>query len=230
MPASKPTLPTSVPWSVPIGLAVPALVGAIVTAFSSDHSVRFGFLLIGGYAIVVAAVSIYASIVVGPGIARLGSAAKAVVGIVGGACALLSGIFGLAGADEAASVNVLAWAIAGILFLLGAIDAGVGWSLRASDRTSRDWVTSGVIAVLGAIVVLLVPPDYSLSYVLTDRNAPDLPLELTASIIVVGLTGAILAILGVLQAIAGVSLMPSRAPSRASELEPDGAPSQGAEA
>jgi len=201
--------PTAVRWPVPAALALAPLVLGVLVSFSSDHSARYGLVVLGLFAVVTAAACVLGAVLLRGG-PRLGATLKAVVGLGGGVFALVMAGMTDHGTDEAAKAALLAWTVLGILGLCAVIDIWLGVVRRRQDRFGRDWLTLGVLEAVVAVAVMLVPSGYAQQYTVTDKTLPPIDLELNASVMVVGLLGAGLAIIGVYLAIAAVSLMSGR--------------------
>jgi len=201
---------TSVRWPVPIVLAVPALAAAVVITFSSGHSGGFGLLVFGGFALLTGVAAGFGALLLPAGPARIISGAKAVAAAAGGvvAIALLRPV--VDGADPEGAAIVFEAVAVGTLVLLAAADLVLGLRLRRRDRYGRDWIATGVIEALGALLVVVVPPTFSQAFSFTDAGEV-VSGAVTASTTMVGLFGAIAAVLGVFLAIAGAGLVPSRA-------------------
>jgi uncharacterized membrane protein HdeD (DUF308 family) len=75
----------------------------------------------------------------------------------------------------------------------GVLELFAGLRVRGRGQVTRDWLVVGVLTAVFALIVLLIPPH---------------------AVVSVGLLGAYLVITGVYLAIAGVSLLPTRAPAR----------------
>jgi len=202
--------PTAVRWPVPAALAVAPLVLGVLVSFSSDHSARYGLIVLAIFAGATAVASVVGAVLLPAGSPRLGAGAKAVLGALG---AIAAGIGAAAVGDAAAGAGAAttAWTAAGVLALLAVVDLVVGIRRRRADRFGRDWITLGVLEALTAVVVVLVPSEYDYQYTVSDKGGLNpVHLDLTSSVIVVGLLGAGLAIIGVYLAIAAVSLMSGR--------------------
>jgi len=197
-------------WPVFVLLAVPALAAALAITFAADHSVRFGLIVFGAFALGTAVAGAITVRMLPEAALRIRAVIRAAVAAVAGA-ASLSGLGWAVGPDveAAASAAALTWIITVSLVAIAAVDLSIWLRLRRRDRSARDWLASAIIHVLGAAAPLLVPANFLLPYVVRDKDVV-LPLELTASIMIVGITGAVLAILGVYLAIAGLSLLPAR--------------------
>jgi len=201
---ARPTA-TAVRWPVPIALAVPAIAAAVVVTFSPGHSAGFGMLVFGGFAVLTAVAAALGAVLLPGGAARTGAIVKAVLAAVGGTLALLLPVDGGAG-----GAAVLGWTMAGVLAALAVVDIVVGARMRRVDRFGRDWVTTGVVEALGAVVVVAVPPSFFQAFSFSDQGQT-ISGEVTSTTMMVGLFGAAAAILGVFLAIAGIGLVPSRA-------------------
>jgi uncharacterized membrane protein HdeD (DUF308 family) len=180
------------PWVLVRALA--AAVVAVIITFSADHSTALGYASFGALAVASGIVVIVSSVLaLGDGVVRWCFIAQGVIGILLGAVAL---VFPSAG-------------LGFLLLLMGAYAALTGFlelysGLRSRRRldSSKDWLFVGGLTVVFAIVLLLVPADYSQPFV-----GPDgVDRALTASIVVVGLLGAYSAVLSVFLVIAGLSL------------------------
>jgi hypothetical protein len=203
-----------------IARAAFAAIAAVMVTFSPDHSAVVGMAVFSGFATTTGLVLLAAVWVVYPTgrrwpAALLGTTAV-VAGMIGGIGSLrtITGFF----------VTVIAWAV-----VSGLIEALAGWrELRLAKRTeprvrreiapgvadprpfaepgpvseSRDGVVIGIITLLLAVGLLLVPTQYVLNY--TIDEAPE-PFTLTGITIGVGIFGAYAAIVAVYLAIAGFS-------------------------
>jgi len=181
-------------WPWVLLRALPALVVAAVITFNADHSARLGFVTFGSLALVSGAVVLVGSVRALPqGIVRLCLAVQGAVGIVLGAIALFS---------TEAGLPFLILLVSAFGVLTGFLELYSGLRSRGRSDSARDWLFAGALTVLFAVVVLVVPADYSQPF-----TGPDgVERALTASIVLVGLLGAYGAILGVYLVIAGLSL------------------------
>ncbi len=182
------------PWYVPLARAVPALVLAAVITFSSDHSAPLGLVTFGVYAVVTGAVLAAAALRLGArGVTRSVTFAQGILSVLAGVVSL---------AVPAAGLPFFVFLLTAFAAITGFLELYLGLRSRGRSGSSRDWVFVGALTALLAIVVLLVPPDFTQSF-----TGPDGVLRvLTASVIVVGALGAYWAILGVYLVIAGLSL------------------------
>ncbi|KQS09328.1 hypothetical protein ASG04_10770 [Curtobacterium sp. Leaf183] len=197
-------------WPIPVLRAVPAAAIALVITFSSNHAAGYGLLLFGVFALVEGAV-------LGIGSAtrlrddprsRRTALAQAVITVVAGIVAVASNGFGLT-----AFIAVL------VVFavLTGALELTQGIRARGRSPFARDWMTIGGLTLLLAIAFLVTPPDYSQQL----GGIEKVPGTLDASVVLVGLLGAYLAIAAVFHVIAGLS---HKWGTVAPAASPDGAP------
>jgi len=193
-------------WLVPIILAAPAVAVALFVTFSSDHSPTYGFWVFSVYGLAIGIIEAVTAAWIGTSLGRTGSIAKAVVHLVAGGAALATVLLQVGALDREQATALLAITM-GITFLItGIIDAGVGAKLKDVDRYARDWMTTGIVGVIAAIAMVMVPADYAIEF----TPEPGVTGYLTASIIIIGIFGAALAINGVLQVLGGISLAPQR--------------------
>jgi uncharacterized membrane protein HdeD (DUF308 family) len=197
-------------WPIPILRAVPAAVVALVITFSSNHAAGYGLLLFGAFAIVEGAVLGIGSATRLPddGRSRRTALVQAVITVVAGVVAVAGNGFGL----PAFIAVVVAFAV-----LTGALELTQGIRARGRSPFARDWTTIGGLTLLLAIAFLVTPPDYSQQL----GGIEKVPGTLDASVVLVGLLGAYLAITAVFHVIAGLSHKWGTAAPAAS---PDGAP------
>lgn len=156
--------------------ALPALAGAIIITFSRNHAPIVGLAVFVGYAFLIAGVLIFTIAAV-----PLEGVSRTMVGIQ----AISTGI---AAAVAAVTINSGLTA----LILVMSIWAGVTGlaelyaGYRSTDKAvSREWLTLGGFTALLAIVYAVIPMN---------------------DVYAVGIFGAYLAIIGIFQIIAGISL------------------------
>jgi uncharacterized membrane protein HdeD (DUF308 family) len=165
-------------WVVPVVRAALALVAAAVITFTRDaHTAEFGLIVFGVFAVIDGAVVAVLSLrtladrVTGAVFALQGG-----IGIVAGALAL-----SLAGSGLGLYLFVVSvWAA-----LTGFLELYSGLRNRSKNPASRDWIITGALTALLALIFLLIPSD---------------------AILAIGLFGAWAVLVGVFQAIGGVSL------------------------
>ena len=197
-------------WPIPVLRAVPAAVVALVITFSSNHAAGYGLLLFGGYAVVEGLVLVLAGasrLTVDPR-SRRTTLVQAVVTLLAAVAAFAGNGLGL----PAFIAVVVAWAV-----LTGALELTQGLRARGRSPFARDWTTIGGLTVLLALAFLVTPPDYSQQL----GGVEQVTGTLDASIVLVGLLGAYLAIAAVFHVIAGLSHKWGTATPAAA---PDGAP------
>lgn len=197
-------------WPIPILRAVPAAVIALVVTFSSNHAAGYGLVLFGTFALVEGLVLLFA------GTRRLpldGRAARTTV--LQAVITLLAAIAGFAlnGFGLPAFITV----VVAFAVLTGALELTQGLRARRRSPFARDWTTIGGLTLLLAVAFLLTPPDYSQQL----GGVEEVSGTLDASIVLVGLFGAYLAITAVFHVIAGLSHKWGTATPAAA---PDGAP------
>jgi hypothetical protein len=184
-------------WSLPVLRAVPAAVVALLITFSSDHSTTLGFLSLGSWAIVTAAVL---------GFGAIRGFVPRVHFLVQAATLLAGGIVAIAANREAVSVLLF---LTSTLFAVTAITEIAAGVARRGVAQARDWIFTGGLSALLAIAVLVIPADFNQTISVPGKVVP----PLTASVIVVGLLGAYFAIAAVYLVIAGLSLRWAKNPT-----------------
>lgn len=194
------------PRHLQLARALFALLAAAMITFSPDHSATVGLSVFSGFAIATGLVELLAAwLVYGPGArARwilLGSL-TVIAGMVAGFPALRT--------TEAFFITVIAWAI-----VTGLVEVIAGArALRGTERGSaarseaRDTLTVGVLGVVLALGLLLVPTGYALHYDIEEAGS----FVLTGITIAVGVFGGYAAIVGVYLGIAGFSPRRDAAP------------------
>ena len=193
------------PWFLGLGRAIPAIILAIVITFSADHSARLGLVAFGAYAVASGlATGIAAATRVAPGTVRLVVLCQAVVALVTGGVALA-----VPGGGYAYFVLVLSAyaAVCGFLEIyLGARSwrrsparSSVGPS--ASSAVARDWMFVGALSVALGIIAFVIPANFNQPFSVEGVSG-----VVTASVALVGVFGAYLAIVGIFLAIASFSL------------------------
>jgi uncharacterized membrane protein HdeD (DUF308 family) len=193
------------PWFLGLGRAIPAVIVAIVITFSADHSARLGLVAFGAYAVASGlATAIVAATRVAPGTVRLVVLCQAAVALVTGGAALA-----MPGGGYAYLVLVLSAyaAVNGFLELY----LGVRSRRRSSTRSSvspsapstvaRDWMFVGALTVALAITAFVIPANFNQPFSVEGVSG-----AVTASVALVGVFGAYLAIIGIFLAIASFSL------------------------
>jgi len=193
------------PWFLGLGRAIPAVILAIVITFSADHSARLGLVAFGAYAVASGlATAIVAATRVAPGTVRLVVLCQAAVALVTGGAALA-----VPGGGYAYFVLVLS-AYAAVCGFLELYLGGRSWrrsSTRPSIRSSapsslaRDWIFVGALSVALAIIAFVIPANFNQPFSVEGVSG-----AVTASVALVGVFGAYLAVVGIFLAIASFSL------------------------
>jgi uncharacterized membrane protein HdeD (DUF308 family) len=184
-------------WIVAGVRALVALAVAAVVTFSPDHSEAVGHAAFGALAIGVGVAVLGGAIGMQTGITRALFGAHGILDLALGVVALLTPQAGPA----FLTFLVSAWGV-----ITGALELYLGARARRSAGPARDWMFAGGLSVLLAVVVLVVPPDYSRQF----GGLEHVTGTLTGVVIVVGVLGAYAAVLGVYLAIAALSLRWSR--------------------
>lgn len=203
-------------WMSMLLRAIPVLIGALVIAFTPDHSPRFGFLVVG-------AVLLWSGVIVGfeavgiPGhpLRPLVFARSILTALTGG-FALFMGTGGHDWATPGAFIlTVASWGIlSGLLELAGVPIA------RKTAFYAGEILISGALTLLLGVIVAFVPPDLDEAY----GGVEQITGSLTASVQAVGFVGAYFAVLGVLLVIEAITLrhaltQRAAAPSLAADKE-----------
>lgn len=190
--------------------AILAAVAALMITFSPDHSAEVGLSVFSGFMIATALVLILAAWLVAKAGGRWPYMLLGVAGLIAG---MLSGIPPLRSTPLFFAV-VISWAaVSGLIELLVGIRAR-----RVDDPNARDMISVGALTLLLAVVLLVIPPAYSLAYTIEEAGS----FTLTGIILGVGVFGAYAAIIAVYLAIAGLS--PRRTPV---QVEAPAAPDRG---
>ncbi|MCU1439379.1 MAG: hypothetical protein JWP85_376 [Rhodoglobus sp.] len=198
-PATTATTDDAPAWYVPLARAIPALALALVITFNADHSAALGLVTLGLFGIVAGAILTAFAFRSAKGVARTITLAQGLVTIAAGIASL---------AAPGGGLPYFVFVLTAFAAITGFLELYLGLRSRGRSRASRDWVFAGALTAVLALVVLLLPPDFSQQF-----TGPDgVTRELTASVIVVGALGAYWAILGVYLVIAGLSLKWQAAP------------------
>lgn len=190
-------------WHVQLARAIFAGIAAVMITFSPDHSAEVGLAVFSGFALATGIVMLVAAGLVYPvrrkWPAVLLGIASVAAGMAGGLPPVRSTILFF--------VLVIAWA-----FAAGLIETISGWrALRAAKRgelalgpasEARDAVVVGVVTLVLAVALLLVPVGFSLDYTVAEAGQT---YTLTGIILAVGIFGGYAAIVAVYLAIAGFS-------------------------
>ena len=175
-----------------------AAIAALMITFSPDHSAEVGLAVFSGFIIATSLVMFLAAWLVARSGGRWHYVLLGVIALMAGAA---SGIPPLR-TTETFFVVLISWAaLSGLVELLAGIRAR-----RAGDPGARDQIAVAVLTLLLAVVLLVIPPAYSLAYTIEDAGE----FVLTGIILGVGVFGAYAAVVAVYLAIAGLS--PRRTP------------------
>lgn len=181
-------------WYVPLARAAAAAILAIVITFSQDHSAGIGSVVFGGFAAVSGLlIGLLTPRALPRGPERSAFLAIAALGIIAGLIAIVY---------PRAGLGFLLFLVSGWAIITGFLELYAGLRSRRRHLASRDWIFVGALTALFAVVVLIVPPDFSQQF-----TGPDgVERVLNTSIVVVGALGAYGAIIAVYLIIAGLSL------------------------
>ena len=181
-------------WIGMVARGAVAVVIAVFITFSADHSAELGYRMFSILTLVSGVVVLLTGLRSPDSVGRRAwFAAQGALGIVAGLVAALS---------SAAGIPFLLFLVSCWAALTGAIELVTGLRARGRVTQARDWVFSGALTALFAVVVLLIPAGYNEPYVGPDS----VTRYLTSSVILVGSLGAYAAILGVFLLIAASSL------------------------
>lgn len=169
-----------------------AAASALMITFSPDHSAAVGFSVFGGFAAASGFILILAAWVVASAGSRWPFILLAVIDLL---AAVASGIPPWR-TEVAFFVVVIIWAAAS-----GLVELIAGLRARRTDPAAKDAIVVGSLGLLLAVVLLLIPADYSLDYSVDGAGA----LTLSGIILAVGMFGGYAAIVAVFLAIAGFS-------------------------
>jgi uncharacterized membrane protein HdeD (DUF308 family) len=181
------------PWYLGLARAVPAIVLAMVITFSADHSPLLGLIVFGAFALVSGLwTAVVAISRMRPGTLRLVVLCHATVAVLTGVAALA-----VPGGGYGYFVLLLSayLAICGFLELYLALRAG------AQSPARRDWVFTGGMSVALSITALVIPATFFQPF-----SVEGVEGAVTASVALVGLFGAYLAVIGIYLTIAAFSL------------------------
>ncbi|MGM7670354.1 acyl-CoA synthetase [Microbacterium sp. A93] len=169
-----------------------AAAAALMITFSSDHSAAVGFAVFGGFVAASGFVLILGAWQSVPAGSRWPFILLAVIDLL---AAITSGIPTWR-TDGIFFIVVIIWAAAS-----GLVELIAGLRARRTDPTAKDAITVGALGLVLAVVLLIIPADYSLQYSVEGAGA----LTLSGIILAVGMVGGYTAIVAVFLAIAGFS-------------------------
>lgn len=183
-----------------------AAISALMITFTTDHSAAVGFAVFGGFASMSAVALALGAWLAVPAGARWPFILLAVVDLLAG---LASSIPSWR-TEALFFIVVIMWAAAS-----GLIELIAGLRTRGTDPAAKDAITVGVLGLVLAVVLLVIPVGYTLQYEVEGAGA----LTLTGIILAVGMFGGYAAIVAVFLAIAGFS--PPRTPTVNDETTKD---------
>lgn len=165
-------------WVVPAVRAVVALAAGAVITFTRDaHTPAFGLIVFGAFALIDGlATGILSALFAGRRLTRTLFAVQGGIGVIAGAVALaLSG----------AGLGLFLYLVTVWAALTGFLELYNGIRERGRDAAARDWLITGGLTAILALVLLLAPAD---------------------AVLAIGLFGAWAVIVGVFQGIGAVTL------------------------
>lgn len=177
-----------------------AALAALMIAFSPDHSAGVGLAVFGGFAVATGIVLAVGAWIVLPAGSRWSYVVPALLALLAG---MVSGIPAWR-TDVLFFTVVIVWAAAS-----GLVELIAGLRARRSDPAAADAIRAGVLGLLLAVILLLIPVDYATGYSI--EGAGD--FTLTGIILGVGVFGGYAAIIAVLLSIAGLSPRGSVSPA-----------------
>ncbi|MGO4534863.1 HdeD family acid-resistance protein [Leifsonia sp. 2MCAF36] len=165
-------------WVVPAVRAVVALAaGAIITFTRDAHTATFGLVVFGIFALVDGlATGVLSWLLAGRRLTRGLFAAQGAIGVIAGILAL---------ALTGAGLGLFLYLVTVWAALTGILELYSGMRERSRDAAARDWLITGAITAVLALVLLFAPAD---------------------AILAIGLFGAWAVIVGVFQGIGAVTL------------------------
>lgn len=169
-----------------------AAAAALMITFSPDHSAAIGFSVFGGFVAASGFILILGAWVVASAGHRWPFILLAAIDL---AAAIVSGIPTWR-TDSAFFIVVIIWAAAS-----GLVELIAGLRERRTEPAAKDAIVVGALGLVLAVVLLLIPANYALQYVVPGAGE----LTLTGIILAVGMFGGYSAIVAVFLAIAGFS-------------------------
>ena len=165
-------------WVVPAVRAIVALAAAAVVTFTRDaHTPQFGLIVFGVFAVADGLATSVLSLLFAPkGLSRTLFAVQGCIGILAGVFAIALNTSGLG----LYLYVVTVWAA-----LTGILELYSGVRERRNDAAARDWLITGGLTAILALVLVFVPAD---------------------AVLAIGLFGAWAVIVGVFQGIGAASL------------------------
>ncbi|GEM_PF-3037244 len=177
--------------------AMPLLVGALVITFTQEHTPLFGLFMAGAVFLLYGLLLGLSAYSAPPKAAYRISLAEAAVTIIAGG----TGIALFVSLGEGASAISLIALFAGWAIVAGVLDLIAAFKARRLGFAVKSAFLPGIITLVFALLVAIVPPDLRIEY----GGEQQVSGALTASTQAVGLMGAYFAILGVYLIIEGIS-------------------------
>jgi uncharacterized membrane protein HdeD (DUF308 family) len=137
-------------WIVALVRAVLALAVSAVITFTAEHSSSLGLILFGVFAVLTGIVVAIGGFTHDDRVVRRLAIAQGAVGVVAGVLAIIFNGAGLA---------VLLYTVSVWAALTGFIELYCGVRLRGRSLAARDWLVTGALTAVLAIVYLVIPPD-----------------------------------------------------------------------
>lgn len=202
-PASVRIAPRLAVRHVQLGRAVLAAIAALTITFTADHSAGMGLGTFSGFAITTALVLAFAAWAAYPAGRRWPA----------GSLAVFTAIAGMAsGVPLWRTTELFFWVLIPWAVLTGAIELIAGLRERSRLRReglsgtaaseARDAITVGILTLVLAVALLIVPAGYRLDYFIEDAHQW---FTLTGIAIGVGIFGAYAAVIAVYLGIAAFS-------------------------
>jgi uncharacterized membrane protein HdeD (DUF308 family) len=162
----------------------------LMITFSSDHSAAVGFAVFGGFVAASGFILILGAWQSVPAGSRWPFILLAAIDLI---AAIISGIPTWR-TDAAFFIVVIIWAAAS-----GLVELIAGLRARRTDSNAKDSITVGAFGLILAVILLLIPANYTLQYSVDGAGE----LTLSGIILGVGMFGGYTALVAVYLAIAG---------------------------
>lgn len=193
-------------WLIIAARALVALAAGLTVTFVSDHSAAFGLTVVSAFAAATALVWAWAGLAATTRDATIASWTLAVVS----AGAAIASVLG-----SGITVLVIVLVVYGVA--TGAAELTLALRQRGRGAAVRDGVIVGILSLLLATVVVLIPLDFSNAWETVTKDGSVVSGVVTAEVFVVGVFGAYAVVLGVFLAIAAVSARVGATPTEVRE-------------
>jgi uncharacterized membrane protein HdeD (DUF308 family) len=137
-------------WVAAFVRALVALAAGCWITFTAEHSARVGLGVYGGFAALSGIIIVYSAFLLRDSVARWLFVAQGLLGLVMGIAAL---------ALMGQGLGVFLYGVSVWALLTGFTELYCGWRGRRREAAARDWMVTGGITVILAIVFVLIPPD-----------------------------------------------------------------------